>query len=435
MVLIAEKIRNVLFWTLDFLNRGKVSKHFKAISHVINNYPGSKDIVEKRLAEILKHASDTTSFYKNYTGAAFIDYPVIDKNIIRQNESEFISSSFDVKTLSKAVTSGSTGTPFSVYHNINKKLRNTADTIYFAKSAGFELGQKLYYFKVWNGINKKSKFDEWSQNVIACNVFELSDEAIEKILKKVNTDKSNIGFLAYASAFDAICRYLELNKNFKIKAKIKSVIAMSESLNDYTKEAMQRHFKCKCISRYSNVENGIIAQQSLNGGKEYYINLASYYVEILNMHDNGICAKGQEGRIVVTDLYNEGMPMIRYDTGDIGVMNEKMVDGRKIPVLEKIEGRKMDMVFNTNGDLVSSFTITNNMWKYTEIKQYQFIQISKNKYLFKLNCDLPFSREAILINEFQQYFGLGAEINVEYVNGIPLLNSGKRKKVMNIYKA
>ena len=435
MVLVTEKIRNILFWTFDFLKGGKISRYYNALSDVISDYPRSKAAVEKRLAEILKHASETTVFYSNYRGAAINDYPVIDKNIIRQNESAFISSSFEVKALSKAVTSGSTGTPFSVYHNKNKKLRNTADTIYFAKKAGFELGQKLYYFKIWNDINKKSMFETWSQNVEACNVLELSDEAIEGLLEKINADKSNIGFIAYASAFDAICRFLDTNKNYKITAKVRSSIAMSEALNDYTKEAMKRHFKCKCISRYSNVENGMIAQQSLNGGNEFYINFASYYVEILNLNDNDPCPNGKEGRIVITDLYNEGMPMIRYDTGDIGVMNEKLVNGQKIPVLEKIEGRKMDMVFNTNGDLVSSFTITNSMWKYNEIKQYQFIQISKNKYLFKLNCDLPFGREAILINEFQQYFGLGAEINVEYVNEIPLLNSGKRKKVMNIYKA
>ena len=142
---------------------------------------------------------------------------------------------------------------------------------------------------------------------------------------------------------------------------------------------------------------------------------------------------GRSGRIVVTDLYNEAMPLIRYDTGDIGLLNEHLVNGKPTPMLEKIEGRKMDMVFDSNGHLVSSFTITNGMWKYTELTQYQFIQTSKTSYLFKLNIDTPFTRATELITDFKEIFGLDALIEIEYVDEIPLLNSGKRKKVMNIF--
>jgi phenylacetate-CoA ligase len=65
-------------------------------------------------------------------------------------------------------------------------------------------------------------------------------------------------------------------------------------------------------------------------------------------------------------------------------------ENRQRIILSKVEGRKMDLVFNTNGNLVSSFTITNNMWLYPEIKQYQFIQTDKKNYLFKLNLEGKF---------------------------------------------
>ena len=209
---------------------------------------------------------------------------------------------------------------------------------------------------------------------------------------------------------------------------------MSESLNDFSKENMKKYFGTTCVSRYSNVENGIIAQQEMDGSYEYTINFASYYVEILKLENDEVCEYGKPGRVVITDLYNFGMPMIRYDTGDIGVMKEKMINNKLVPILEKIEGRRMDMVFSTTGGLVSSFTITNTMWKYTELKQYQFIQRGQKEYLFKLNCDGAFEKEKQLVEEFKEYFGSDAMIAVEYVNEIPLLDSGKRKKVMNIYK-
>jgi phenylacetate-CoA ligase len=94
----------------------------------------------------------------------------------------------------------------------------------------------------------------------------------------------------------------------------------------------------------------------------------------------------------------------------------------------------MDLLYDTSGSLVSSYLITNNMWKYLEIKQYQFIQTAEKEYLFKLNTEKPFKREKELIAEFSGYFGEDSTMSVEYVKEIPLLDSGKRKKVKNTWK-
>lgn len=433
MIVLAEKLRNIIFWVLDFLKGSKVSTQLNEISSTLYNYDASKNMLDKKLANILSVAANHTKYYSAYKQANIQNFPVINKNIIRQNENAFISSKYDKDKLIQVVTSGSTGTPFCVYHDVQKKIRNTADTIYFAKQANFNIGQKLYYFKIWNDINKKSWFNTWSQNIEACNVFSLSDAAIQTLIDAINADASTIGFLAYASAFDAICRYLDKNPHIKITANVQSAIAMSEALNEYTKQGMQKHFNCQCVSRYSNVENGMIAQQQVGAANEFYINFASYYVEVLNIDNDKPCTIGQAGRIVVTDLYNQAMPLIRYDTGDIGVLAHKNINGVDTPILQKIEGRKMDMVFNTAGHLVSSFTITNGMWKYTELSQYQFIQTGKATYLFKLNCTETFAREALLIDDFKIIFGQDANIQIEFVTEIPLLHSGKRKKVMNLY--
>ena len=128
------------------------------------------------------------------------------------------------------------------------------------------------------------------------------------------------------------------------------------------------------------------------------------------------------------------MPLIRYDTGDMGIMNEVLIEGRKTLVLSHIEGRKLDRIYNTKGDLISSYIVYKNMWNYPEIEQYQFVQVSKEEYVFKISMKSKFKRENELINEFKSYVGLDADFKVEYVDEIPLLNSGKRKKVMNISK-
>jgi phenylacetate-coenzyme A ligase PaaK-like adenylate-forming protein len=200
------------------------------------------------------------------------------------------------------------------------------------------------------------------------------------------------------------------------------------------KNRLEEHLKCPVLSRYSNIENGILAQQTIKDKINFTLNVASYYFEILDIDNNTKLPYGKLGKIVVTDFYNKAMPLIRYDTGDMGIMNEVLIEGRKTLVLSHIEGRKLDRIYNTKGDLISSYIVYKNMWNYPEIEQYQFVQVSKEEYVFKISMKSKFKRENELINEFKSYVGLDADFKVEYVDEIPLLNSGKRKKVMNISK-
>src|SRR5690606_600549 len=138
------------------------------------------------------------------------------------------------------------------------------------------------------------------------------------------------------------CKYLDRNNSRKVRADVKSVIAMSETLNDYTKFTIPKYFGVPVVSRYSNLENGIIAQQETNGSGNYLVNTASYFIEILEMDSDKPAPPGRLGRIVITDFFNYAMPMIRYDTGDIGSISPDKV-GNKL-YLAHVEGRKLDLL-------------------------------------------------------------------------------------------
>lgn len=430
--------RKFIFTLRDKISGGIISKYLHDIDYIYNNPENPKAIIEitNRQKKLFEHSVLYVSYYRNYLSTSkefsLTSFPVINKNIIRDNIDNFISDGINKNELNMVVTSGSTGTPFSVYHDRNKKLRNTADAIFFGKLAGFNIGVRLNYLKIWTKINRKNKIQSWLQNIVPIDVTQMSDFEIEKLVSKFKTNEKSIAFLGYASALESICKYLDKKApETKIK-KVTSIIAMSEGISQSAKTILFKYFGKHPVSRYSNVENGIIAQQLPDGSNDFYINWASYYVEILDLNNDSTVSLGSLGRIVVTDYYNYAMPIIRYDTGDIGSLNWDR-SGKKI-VLSNIEGRKMDMVFNTTGNLISSFTLTNNMWLYPEIKQYQFIQLDKKSYLFKLNLEGNFEREEFLISEFKKYFGKDASISIEYVNEIPLLSSGKRKKVVNEWK-
>ena len=428
-----EIIRYKLFWVSDFLKGGNISKYYKEIKFISDNYHSKKSVKlrEGYLSNLLNHAVTTTPFYKPYQNKiSLTDFPVINKSILKNNFENFKSESHKNNYNFKVSTSGSTGTPLKLYQDSNKRYRNIADTIYFAEKAGFKLGTKLIFMRAWTKLNKKNPFVAWIQNIEMQDVVSLSDEELSNFIIRLTNDKNEKGILSYASSLEAVCKYLDKINSGPLDCNLNSIISNSESLNDYTKESIIKYFKTPVVSRYSNVENGIIAQQNLNGGTDFDINWASYNVEILEIDNDAPATLGELGRVVVTDLFNYCMPIIRYDTGDVACID---LNNSKTPVFKRIEGRRLDLVYNTKGELMSSFIIGILMSKYSALKQYQFIQESKTNYLFKLNAEKEFKNETQLIEEFKKVIGDDSIIKIEYVDEIPALASGKRRQVVNNY--
>lgn len=421
-------IRSQLFWLLDKLTGSKKKEAYFDVK-TIAEQPNSYSNQQKRktyLDSLLNHAANTTIFYKDYIGfKEFSSFPVVNKNIIKNNFSQFESLPYKTQKKIKVSTSGSTGTPFYIFQNNNKVLRNFVDNLYFSELAGYNLGNKLYYFRMWKAFEKKSVLTKLIQNIVPIDVFDLNENYLQKLMINLNKNKNTKSWIGYASAFESICKYLDKINSKPINSNLKSVIAISESLNSYTKNAMKTYFNVNIVSRYSNVENGILAQQ-LPNTTYFVINEASYFIEILSINSDTPANKGNKGRIVITDLFNYCMPIIRYDTGDIGTI--KNING--LNVLTCVEGRKIDAITNTKGEIIASnlVLLINN---YPELNQFQIIQKSDKKYVFKINIEGEFKNKNRLVSEFKFHLGEDAIIEIVYVDEIPLLASGKRRVMIN----
>jgi phenylacetate-CoA ligase len=430
-----EMVRKYAFWMVDFLKGGKVRKHYRDILFEIRDASSDKAVQrrEKDLSDLLSHAVSTTRFYKDKKGfSSLADFPVINKSVVRGAFDSLVSSKFEQSELIPVVTSGSTGTPFKVYHDRNKRLRNSADAIVFAQMAGYTVGDRLISMKTFVRGTKKKPLNYWMENTIPVDVIKLNDIQIDALLRQMENNRSTYIIVGYSSALDLVSKYVERNNYGTINAEVTSVIAISETLNGYTKKILQKYFGARVLSRYSNLENGIIAQQELAASGRYIINTASYVVEILKMDSDEQAERGQMGRIVVTDLFNYGLPLIRYDTGDVGTLSQDSSNKGNM-YLDIVEGRKLDLLYDTNGNLVSCTIVLNHMRQYPEIRQYQLIQEGPIEYTLKINAGDTFTGEVKLINELKTYLGEDSIFRVEYVDEIPLLSSAKRKAIASNY--
>lgn len=432
-------IRNSIFWLRDFFEGSPVRKHYLEVREVNDDHLSDSNlrVRNENLERILRYCRQAVPYYRDMElpdeyPLQLENFPVVNKNMIRSQADRFISEEATKGKVFKATTSGSTGTPFTVHHDLNKKKRHQADVRYFWDTVGHPWGTRFYYLKIWNEKNRKSKRQQKKENIVPIDVMTLDEEAVSGLLDRMKSDKGPKSLLGYASALDQVAKYLRLHPGLMAGSNVLSVIAMSEALDGPTKEIFQKRFDCPVVSRYANIECGMLAQQTAALPEAFLANFASYHIEILHPEKDVKVPLGTLGRIVVTDLFNRAMPMVRYDTGDLGVMGKTDRDGKTQFVLKKVEGRKMDVIYDTQGETISSFTVTNSMWSYPELAQYQFIQKSAKTYEFRLNTENEFKREKELLQEFKSYLGEDAEIQVVYVSEIPLLSSGKRKKVVNL---
>ncbi|WP_222983920.1 CoF synthetase [Flagellimonas meishanensis] len=426
-------LRYHAFWTLDRIKGRNIRHDFLDIQKTLgeNSFDSLQKRTEKPLRELLDKAVTHSEFYsdlKNYS--TLEDFPITNKNIIKTNFDRTLIKNASKERIHQMFTSGSTGIPFMVYQTQRKKERNTADTIYFASQAGYTIGEKLLYVRLWNKNLKKKKLPAFLQNIVQINIDALKNEGyIKNLLLKLQKDPSPKAWLGYPSGLEKICDYLDKTNSKPLQCNVRSIIGMSESLGDHVRSKMWYYFNTPMVSRYSNFENGIIAQQPIDG--DYFIiNWASYVVEILDFNEDKPAKHGQLGRIVITDLYNHATPMIRYDTGDVGALIT--VPSCPFPVLKSVEGRKADILMDTKGKMTSPYKYMSLLPSFPELNQVQFVQNEKNRYTIKLNVDETFTREMELVRSFKEIIGDDAMVTVEHVNEIPLLNSKKRKITRNL---
>lgn len=434
---ILEKIRQYAFWMLDWVKGSPQRKDLNDVAYIMNHWgePEVEAMHSRNIKNILDYAVQNIPYYSKYKGYRNLaDFPVVNKSMIREHENLFFSPEYDMDKMFRQETSGSTGVPFAVFQDPRKRRRATADTLYFSKLAHYELGSRLYFSRVWEARAIRSTWTCFKLNWVMHNASNLSDKDLAELLKELTEDNSTKSVILFASTLTALAKYVERN-NIKPTCKIESFITISEALEPWTKDTIQKRFGTPVFSRYSNQELGIMGQH-IEGSNEFLVNVASFHIEILDIEQDKPVKVGKQGRIVVTDLFNHAVPLIRYDTGDVAILKSKSTHNVKVPVFEKVGGRRVDYIFDTKDNMVSPYVINTPMHEFLEIRQYQFIQERAKNYKMLLNLcsNEKFEREQEMINMLKSFLGTDAVINIEYVAEIPVLKSGKRKQVVNNYK-
>lgn len=418
-----EQLRNE-FWKSDIERGGVIFNQYEEIKRVLHDK--DRVWVQHRLKDIKQHAIEQTEFYKNYQSTD--DFPVVNKMILIENHDACLAKSGYQTPTHISSTSGSTGTPFSVTQDFKKRNRTIADLKVFGELCNYPSHERMVFFRVINSKLHRTPEQEDRENIYYIDSSDLGDAHLEEMKNTLLEKKPRIVF-SYSSTLVELAKYIGRTGIPKSGFSTKSVLTGGEGLSDENRKLLEKVFGCTVYRRYSDMELGILGQD-MGNGSEYILNWGSYYFETLKINSDEPTAPGEAGRIVITDLFNYAFPMIRYDTGDLGVLDDS--NPNEFPKLKEIYGRVRDCVYATDGRLISPAKVSVMMWGSESVKQWQFIQETKNDYVLKLNCDKKIE-EQVYIEKFKSLLGADAGITVQFVDEIPVTSSNKRRAVICNY--
>lgn len=432
-------LKRELYFFCDFIKGRKVAKHMDSLKVVLNDSVRGGVIQQNNLKRLLNYATTYSSFYSAYKGKKLQDFPVVNKNILNENHSlipvdyRYIPEQ-KAKIIHIQKTSGSTGTPFAVFQDTRKRNRRIAELKYFGEDVGFRSHEKLGQCRIWTKWQNKSKKQSFWENIIPINVSRMDDETLSTLCKTVKENKI-VSLRAYASWYDKMVEFFELGKgNPKDFKTVKVAISSSEALNEDTRIKMKMLTGVPIVECYANEEAGILAQQKLND-TNYYLNHDGYVFEFLKLDSDEPVSYGELGRIVITDLFNYAFPLIRYDTGDTGILQPGNERSHGWDYMSKLYGRRLDLIYDTNGNPIHPMSFARVLKNFLGIIQWQFIQKGEKNYLLKLNMKIGLNSDfSNLLGEIKNIVGINSIVKIEEVEEIPILASGKRKSVICEWK-
>jgi len=237
---------------------------------------------------------------------------------------------------------------------------------------------------------------------------------------------------AFPYALMPVVEYLLEHKEYTIRPK--GIIVTGEPLYEHQRKMMEEAFACPVFDSYGSRETGLIAQEC-EEHKGMHLNFESLVVEYIG--ENGLpVADGETGELIITDLFNYGMPLVRYSLGDMGVpLNEPCPCGRGLPMMSGVQGRVVDHVVLAGGRRVSpSSLVLYLVDNGPPVGQVQVIQDKIDHLIIKMTND-PTPDERVFDYYRQtvhELLGDDMQLTFEVVKEIPREKSGKYRFVKSL---
>jgi phenylacetate-CoA ligase len=388
------------------------------ILHAYQNVP----FYTERLKNIFK--GDKLDFNK------FNEVPLLTKDDIRKYWKDLISKDVGSRKWFYNSSGGSTGEPVKLIQDYLFNLWSMSSRrIYYENIIGIDelavrkvilWGSERDIFRGTIGV--KEKVMNWLTNTKLLNSFRMSEKDMERYVKIINSYKPDL-IRAYAGSLYELCRFIERKKLPIHQPKV--IVTSAEKLRREMRGKIESVFGTKVYDFYGSREVGGIAGECKAG--LLHIFMFDNYVEVLDEHSSPV-KEGEMGKVIVTNLHNYSMPLIRYIIGDTAVPGpRKCKCGCPLPTLREVSGRITDHFIKEDKTIIHGEYFTHLFYLKDWIKSFQIIQedYKKIRIFAVLHGDINNAEKRDIENKIKFVMGDDCDIIWEFVDEIPVTSTGK----------
>lgn len=397
----------------------------------------------RRLRQQLIHAYRYVPFYRHRmmeAGLTPLDIqthddlrllPVLTKRDIQDHGDMLVASDVPAKEMVRNQTGGSTGSPLQFYVDRDRFDSRMASTDRHNAWAGLRPGD--WYAHLWG-----SRFDvgdnpnpnpAWRQKFLYRNLTlhtaAVSEEAMFRFVEVLRRYRPKV-MLAYAQSAVLFAEFCRENNFYDVT--FESMIVSAEMLLPGKRKLLEETFGGKVFNRYGCREVSVIASEC-----EYHSGLHVNADALLVEVEPGPSLPPGMGRVLVTDLLNRSMPLIRYEIGDLASLDSAVhcPCGRSLPLIGNIQGRSSDFLRLASGRMIAGPSLALLAADMRDVRQVQFIQDDPHHVTLNVVAGRGYNlfTEQELHRRMQPYLEGETTLTIVTTDSIPSEPSGKYRFV------
>ena len=358
--------------------------------------------------------------------------PLLTRQIVRERYADLVDPAQRGKNLNKG-TSGSTGIPLKFEYSMTSECWRQAVKFRGYGWAGYRPGLKTFYY--WAAVSgarpslkiradrrlrRETFFDSMKQD-------RASRHAALALLRKI---RPNV-IVCYTQSCAQFARWIR-DEGLRDWDDV-PVICGAEAVLPSDRAALASAFGPAIFETYGSRETMLIAAEC-EAHDGMHIQEENLVVEVVR--DGRAVPPGHPGDVVVTDLHNFGMPMIRYVNGDVAILAESglCACGRRLTKVARVDGRRADTLFDRDGNAIPGivFHVLFSDARKEIVRQFQAVQRDGGAVVLKIVRGREFSEDALaaITQRFSGYLR-GLPFSIEFHETIaPHVRSGKIKTII-----
>lgn len=385
--------RRVLAKTVLRIFRGEVFTHYRRIKEIEKDREAIEEFQRSRLNSLLRHCYQHVPFYRELLEEEkvvtsglnggqlevhlenFSNLPLLTKDMVREHDQELKAAAGAGGHVYQNASGGSTGKPLVFLQDRAYQDWNWANKLYFNEMVGKSLGEPE--IKLWGSqrdimqgtLGLKDRAINFFLNRTFLNSFKMSASDMRRYLGVWN-EVEPVSVWAYVGSIYELAKFKKKEGIHVVPPRV--IITTAGVLDEKMRQLIEDAFGCPVLNQYGSREEGAVACEcEQQDGLHFFEH--SHYVEVVDDHCQP--AVGAHGDIVITNLNNYAMPLLRYSLEDTGVMEDAPCRcGRKFKKLSRVTGRKLNHFITPDGEIVHGMYFTHMFYFKDWVHKFRVVQ-------------------------------------------------------------